>query len=439
MVVTPKKTPPKARLALTPTKILQERYQRLVDSPKLCTRKEMCMRNSRECEKMTNNARLCRTAPMNMKIGKKGSVMGSTRPRIVSFSDTPPDMSIHYSPNKLDNYLDQVFIKVGALGNGSFGNVYCMMSRDDHKYYAVKCSQNNYRCRRDRVEKQREVMFLERLNHLNVVRFYSAWEENDLLYIQTELCEKSLQAFILDTDGKVPEGTVWNAFVDMLHAVRYIHKLDIVHVDIKPDNIFMTSKKIFKLGDFGMAVDLKNDEGLDRDHEGDAKYLAAEALNMENVTKKMDIFSLGLSIFQLATDLWVPTNGKAWHDIREHRFSDEILEKCPKDLQDILLSMMKLDPDERPEAHEILNLPTVQDKARNRQITTSNLRWDDTTVFSPQLSFEVRDKYFHTPPSQRQFENSSMFTPVRHPASLKRCHKVPSFLQTQVITESSFG
>ncbi|CAD5225850.1 unnamed protein product [Bursaphelenchus xylophilus] len=437
MVVTPKKSSPKPAYR-TPTKILQERYQRFIEPPKLCTRKEMCMQHPRECQRMRNDARLCRTAPMSFKIGKTRSVMGSNRPKVVSFKETPPPLSDYYSPSKLEQYLDQVFSKIHTVGSGSFGNVYCMKSLEDGGYYAVKCSREPYRSRRHRTEKQREVMFLERLDHSNIIHFYSAWEENDLLYIQTELCEKSLQTYIMDMDGQIPEGTIWNAFVDMLQACKYIHSLDIVHVDIKPDNIFISTKQVFKLGDFGIAVDLKNDSSLDQDHEGDAKYLAKEALNMETVTTKMDMFSLGLSIFQMATDLWVPANGQAWQDVRDLKFSKDILEKCESSLRKILLRMMDPDPEERPEAKEVLKLEEVRGKAKRRIVTTANLSWNDSRMSYSESSFKDR---LLTPPSQRLFENSSMYTPVRRPPSLKRCFKIlpEQFLPSQVLTESSFG
>lgn len=96
-----------------------------------------------------------------------------------------------------------------------------MKSFENNKYYAVKCSQTVYRSTSNRTEKLREVKFLEQLQHPNVITFYSAWEENDLLYIQTELCENSLQNLILDLDGEVSTRTVWNAFLDVLSVSWY--------------------------------------------------------------------------------------------------------------------------------------------------------------------------------------------------------------------------
>lgn len=395
--------------------------------PPVCTRKEMCMANPKACEKLRGNQklRLCHTAP-NFKVAKR-SVMGCTRPRIVSFKDDPPSLSRIYSPNKLEPYLSQVFEKVKDLGNGSFGNVQCMKCKEDNLYYAVKCSQAVYRSSFHRNEKLREVKFLEELNHPNIIKFYSAWEETDLLYIQTELCEISLQDYIFDKDGQISRRTVWNAFLDTLSAVKYIHDKQFVHVDIKPDNILVAPHEIFKLGDFGTAVDLINDENNDLDHEGDARYLAEEALNMEYVTKKMDIFSLGLSIFQLATDLWVPQNGNAWHEIRNGKFSDDILSKCPIELRSILLRMMSRDPDQRPEAGQILQLILVREKLIKRVKMAQCYSPPRSPHRLPSLTLVRRSSLRSSPQlcspisTSRLFENSSLYTPTRsHLNQLRR-------------------
>lgn len=92
----------------------------------------------------------------------------------------------------------------------------CVRSKEDRQLYAVKCAKTEYRSKNHRNELQREVRFLERFDHLNIVRFFGAWEEADLLYIQTELCERSLLSYIFDADGQLPKPTVWNILGDIL-------------------------------------------------------------------------------------------------------------------------------------------------------------------------------------------------------------------------------
>lgn len=93
--------------------------------------------------------------------------------------------------------------------------------------------------------------------HKNLVKFYRAWEETGRLYIQTELCDQSLLKYCTEKHA-LPEDEIWNIFVDLLQAVHHLHSNDMIHDDIKPENIFLTKDMICKLGDFGLVINLKN-------------------------------------------------------------------------------------------------------------------------------------------------------------------------------------
>ena len=159
----------------------------------------------------------------------------------------------------------------------------CVKSREDQKLYAVKRVLDPYRSESDRKLKLREVQKHELIPpHSNILEFIKAWEEkygNSLfvidifrgrLYLQTELCEQSLAEYIQEVNP-VPETEVWNYFMDIsqvrkpwnfhnrcVQAVDHLHSHDLLHMDIKPENILMTKDKICKLGDFGRVFDLKN-------------------------------------------------------------------------------------------------------------------------------------------------------------------------------------
>jgi membrane-associated tyrosine/threonine-specific cdc2-inhibitory kinase len=90
-----------------------------------------------------------------------------------------------------------------------------MRDRETKKCYAVKCSQIPYKGNRDRNDKHREVAMHERIpKHENLVEFVAAWEEHDLLYIQTELCEMSLEEY-LHQNAPLPEWRIWDVLLDL--------------------------------------------------------------------------------------------------------------------------------------------------------------------------------------------------------------------------------
>lgn len=106
-----------------------------------------------------------------------------------------------------------------------------------------------------------------RLKH--IVRCYSAWIQDSTLYIQMELCDSSLRKVNLTENQKT------DCFAQISSALVLIHERNIVHLDIKPDNIFVVrnvsnnaEKFTFKLGDFGIAIK-RGDEVF---RTGDSRY-----------------------------------------------------------------------------------------------------------------------------------------------------------------------
>ncbi len=116
---------------------------------------------------------------------------------------------------------------------------------------------DKYRGQADRKRKMDEVRTLELLlPHPNCVHFYQSWEESGRLYQQFELCETSL-ADLAEDKHDVSEEFVWACLVDLLQALQHLHDHSLLHMDIKPENIFIGRDGVCKLGDFGLVIDLK--------------------------------------------------------------------------------------------------------------------------------------------------------------------------------------
>ncbi|GFU89051.1 membrane-associated tyrosine- and threonine-specific cdc2-inhibitory kinase [Trichonephila clavipes] len=153
-------------------------------------------------------------------------------------------------------YFHQCFEIISKIGSGSFGDVFKVKCIEDGNFYAVKRAKQKFAGKADRERKLQEVQKHEQLPyHPNCVRFYAAWEEQQILYIQIELCKYSLSQYA-DENHNITETTVWNFLIDLLLAVKHLHDHNLVHLDIKPDNIFISKYNICKLGDFGLVLDL---------------------------------------------------------------------------------------------------------------------------------------------------------------------------------------
>uniref|UniRef100_A0A0N5AC12 Membrane-associated tyrosine- and threonine-specific cdc2-inhibitory kinase wee-1.3 n=1 Tax=Syphacia muris TaxID=451379 RepID=A0A0N5AC12_9BILA len=281
----------------------------------------------------------------------------------------------HYNKNDPREYFEQCFERERKIGEGSFGEVFRVKSKNDGKYYAVKRTIEPFRNSRDRELKLREVQKHELLpKHPNLVEFKCAWEEKGQLYIQTELCEYSLNQYLFnkvilslsdyaERVHYIPEDELWGYFADMVAAVHHLHEQDLLHLDIKPENIFV-SNNMCKLGDFGLVFDMKRDSNMIA-QDGDSKYLAQEVLN-NPPGKPADIFSLGISMLELASDLDLPSRGEGWHMLREGHIPEEFTKDMSPKLRRLIFLMMELNPEKRPTARELFNDDTIQHYLRKR-------------------------------------------------------------------------
>ncbi|TFY77602.1 hypothetical protein EWM64_g6410, partial [Hericium alpestre] len=206
------------------------------------------------------------------------------------------------------------FVEVAEVGSGEFGKVMKVRRKDAGaagEVWAVKKSKQ-FEGARHRLRLREEVEILQHLSqassaathgssscHPNVLGYIDSWEQDGLLYIQTELCDLGNFAHFLWEYGrafpKLEEARVWKILADLSNGMRFIHDAGVIHLDLKPANIFITGEGRFKIGDFGMAsrwprpdLVLSNEgnhgygtqvlhaTGFER--EGDKVYLAPEVL-----------------------------------------------------------------------------------------------------------------------------------------------------------------
>ena len=291
------------------------------------------------------------------------------RAQIISFRSEDSNGSfLGKTDNNNDRnlYFEQEFEIISKLGMGSFGEVYKVRCKEDGKLYAVKRSHERFRGESDRRRKLEEVAKHETLPpHPNCVTFYRAWEERQRLYIQTELCKISFSEYTDQHHDMLEEG-IWNFLVDLLMAVKHLHDHNLVHMDIKPENIFISHDDICKLGDFGLILDVSKGSDLSEAQEGDPKYMAPELLDGK-FGKPADICSLGLTTLELAGDLDLPRGGDGWHLLRAGTIPEEFLRDKSFDLKYVIRQMLDPDPKSRPTVDQVLAFPYVRKMWKKRR------------------------------------------------------------------------
>ncbi|XP_058142570.1 membrane-associated tyrosine- and threonine-specific cdc2-inhibitory kinase isoform X1 [Dasypus novemcinctus] len=283
------------------------------------------------------------------------------RPRRVSFraefSETL--QSPGYDPSRPETFFQQSFQRLGRLGHGSYGEVFRVRSKEDGRLYAVKRAMSPFRGPKDRARKLAEVGGHEKVGqHPRCVRLERAWEEGGILYLQTELCGPSLQQHCEAWGSGLPEAQVWGYLRDSLLALAHLHGQGLVHLDVKPANIFLGPRGRCKLGDFGLLVQL-GVPGAGEAQEGDPRYMAPELLQGSYGTAA-DVFSLGLTILEVACNMELPHGGEGWQQLRQGYLPPEFTASLSSELRTVLAMMLEPDPELRATAEALLALPALR-------------------------------------------------------------------------------
>ena len=282
------------------------------------------------------------------------------------------------------------FENLGQLGSGSFADVYKAKYLTDGKVYAVKRNRRRFRGRRDRIRAVTEARTMQRLSSAKgnqyIVRLHQAWQEDGYFFTQTELCSKHscwqlmlslttewmtakmrykslLDHFPDENTVLIPEQTLWKICHDVTSGLSCIHSNNFVHHDIKPSNIFFKSDDklgvLCKIGDFGMSGEIGSAEDGD---EGDTTYMPLELLSSSLKHPSSDIFSLGMTLYELAAEsTWeLPSEGKRWHSLRNNDHVPQLPKERSLQLVNVIKSMISPSQSMRPTTEDIIKISQVK-------------------------------------------------------------------------------
>jgi TonB family protein len=192
------------------------------------------------------------------------------------------------------------------IGEGGMGNVYLAEHVKLGRMVAIKSLHErlaNNESIRERFKKEASTM--AHLQHPAIVALYDYLEEADGLYLVMEFVDgTALDDYIRKVTGPVPEERALKLMKQILTGFAYAHDQGIVHRDIKPSNILLTKDERCKILDFGIAKLLSEvDKKLTKTgtQVGTIYYMCPEQVRGENVDQRSDIYSLGVTFFQLLT------------------------------------------------------------------------------------------------------------------------------------------
>ncbi len=277
--------------------------------------------------------------------------------------------------------FDEDYVIVKTLCDGEMGTVYLCMNFQDKKTYVVKMT--NYFARKFDYFNMKN--FLECINANEnlpgakfIQKYIDFWIEdiqdnntksgNKNMYIVTDYClGGDLREFlnkIKKSNLKYDKDFYWDIIFQMIVSLSFLHKLGYIHFDIKPSNFLVRENGQLVLSDFCLTIKEKDiTKYSSEEFEGDSIYISPELFykDKDTITTKTDIFSLGLSILQILTDVELPKNGLTWQLIRSAGIPKELLDQIPyfegdnQVFKNLILAMTSYNSKNRPDLETILN------------------------------------------------------------------------------------
>ena len=254
------------------------------------------------------------------------------------------------------------FKLIKELGVGTFGRVLLVQHNATQAQYAIKAIDKRQRTNiQERFYFRREIEIMYRIHHPNVVKLFGHFEDNTYCYFIMEYIEGGNIYSYIPKNGVPTISTqqVASIIKDVISATYFLHHMNppIIHRDIKPENVLLTSGMKAKLTDFGWSNYMEG--GYKRTTVcGTPIYLAPEMINNTGHNEKVDIWCIGVLLFELMTGVQ-PWPG---NDIQTVKYNISRLKiNWPKNMDrtaaDLISKILKYNPEERISLRNMLNHP----------------------------------------------------------------------------------
>ncbi|XP_011612536.1 serine/threonine-protein kinase Nek4 [Takifugu rubripes] len=257
------------------------------------------------------------------------------------------------------------YISIRVVGKGSYGEVNLVKHKTDRQQYVIKKLNLITSSKRERRAAEQEAQLLSQLRHPNIVTYRESWEGEDCqLYIVMGFCEGGdVYHRLKQQKGELlPERQVVEWFVQIAMALEYLHGRNILHRDLKTQNIFLTKLNIIKVGDLGIARVLENQNDMASTLIGTPYYMSPELFSNKPYNHKSDVWALGCCVYEMST-LKHAFNARDMNSL-VYRIVQGKLPQMPSKydphLGELIKCMLCKRPEDRPDVKVILRQPYIK-------------------------------------------------------------------------------
>lgn len=245
---------------------------------------------------------------------------------------------------KINDLLNNRYRVINLLGHGGMSDVFEARDIIFKRPVAIKIIKSEFADKPENLIRfENEARFSSALNHPNIIKIYDYSKQDGLPYIVNEYVKGQTLRDALDFKKRFQVKEACRIMLQLCDAVIYLHSKNIIHRDIKPQNIYYDANGDVKLGDFGISYLLNSTFNINENKRvmGTAQYLAPEIVKGELPSFQTDIYAMGITFYELLTGR-VPFDGTDPSEIAKQHINSvipsplKIIPTLPKEVEQII-------------------------------------------------------------------------------------------------------
>lgn len=284
------------------------------------------------------------------------------------------------------------------IGKGAFGDLFSIKHKPTGKIYAIKIINKQGVLDADANLEiiKSEIAIHSRIEHPFIVKLHSFSEDEINFYMIMDYISQGNLFKVIKNSKGLNEDFAFKYFIQICSAIQFLHRNGYVHRDIKPENILIGEDFNSKLCDFGWCVDVTQSER--KTFCGTFEYMAPEIVNEQNYNYSIDVWSLGVLLFEMTHGYspFVGTKGKAknmndiFSNINQRNF--EIKAKISEECKDLIQKLLTIDSNKRIKINEIFEHPWVQKFESKYGSSFDKFKKEYETFPAPPKEKEINNK-----------------------------------------------